>query len=236
MTCGWRPWGFRRRRCYRGLLVLVLLGFWLWRETGSRTASLIAVALAAQSPLVLETAWWYSASSFLWAIAGILVAILGATYLSRRPVAALLMVGIGSALGLAGTTLGILAARWRSARGAGAAEPRAGSRCWSSWPRWAGSFTYRQVCKVGGVTVFHADPRSALPQRRPRAVALGYALSVPGRCALAVARRRPRFLDDRPLPAWLCIGAGAAGLAVTAAIALWPRARGTDDSCSSGPR
>ena len=43
-----------------------------------------------------------------------------------------------------------------------------------------GVITYRQVCKVGGVTVFHTDPRSALPNV-DLAGGLGYALSVPGR-------------------------------------------------------
>ena len=40
------------------LAVLVLLGLWLRRETGSPTA-LMQVAIVAQSPLVLEAVWYY---------------------------------------------------------------------------------------------------------------------------------------------------------------------------------
>ena len=90
-------------------LTLCLLFAWLLRETGSKTATFIAVALVAQSPLVRETSWWYSSSSFSWAVSGILIALLGAGGLARRR-SGLVLIGIGAALAPAGTTLGILAA------------------------------------------------------------------------------------------------------------------------------
>jgi len=106
----WAPLGFCVASILPWVLVLVLLAYWLARETGSRTASLAAVAIVAQSPLVLETVWWYSASSILWAVVFILVAVIGASALARRPRWSLVLVGFGSMLGPAATTLGILAA------------------------------------------------------------------------------------------------------------------------------
>jgi hypothetical protein len=180
--------------------------------------------LAAQSPLVLETAWWYSASSFLWAIAGILGAILGSTYLSRRPIAALSMIGLGSALGLSGTTLGILAAPLAILRAS--LDPTVSRRLkvLVIVAAMSGVVTYRQVCKVGGVTNFHTDPRSALA-RIDLAGGLGYALSVPGRVLWPSVIGIPVSWMIVPLPAWFCIGVGVVALGATASLAVWPRAR-----------
>ena len=61
-----------------------------------------------------------------------------------------------------------------------------------------GVITYRQVCKVGGVTVFHADPRSALPSVDV-AGGLGYALSVPGRLLWPSLMGIPVTSNDRPV-------------------------------------
>jgi hypothetical protein len=103
------PLGFCVASVLPWAAILVLLGVWLARETGSRTATLIAVALAAQSPLALETVWWYSASSFGYAVLGVMTAILGASLLPIQPRRALLLIAIGSALGPAASTIGILA-------------------------------------------------------------------------------------------------------------------------------
>ena len=215
--------------------MLVLLGFWLYRETGSRTAALFAVALAAQSPLALEAAWWYSASSFLWAIAGILVAFLGVTYLSRRPVAGLSLVGLGSALGLAGTTLGILGAPLAILRAA--LDPLISRRLKIAVIAVAvsGVITYRQVCTVGGVTVFHTDPRSAFP-RVDLVGGVGYALSVPGRILWPSLAGVPASWMIVPMAAWLVVGLGAVALGVHGALHSGPRPDGTAGSSSSESR
>ena len=104
----------------------------------------------------------------------------GASYLLCRPIAALSMIGIGSALGLAATTLGILAAPLAILRGL--LEPRISKllKLLVIVTAVGGVTTYRQVCKMGGVTVFHTDPRSALP-KIDLVGGMGYALSVPGR-------------------------------------------------------
>ncbi len=81
----WASLGFCTASILSWGLVLVLLAYWLARETGSRTASLAAVALVAQSPLALETVYWYSASSFLWAVVFVLIAVIGASAIVRSP-------------------------------------------------------------------------------------------------------------------------------------------------------
>jgi len=103
------PLGFCIASVLPWVLLLVLMAAWLKRETGSRTAALVAVAVAAQSPLALEAMWWYSAASFTYAVLGVQAALVGASLLASRPGRALVLVGIGSALGPAASTIGVLA-------------------------------------------------------------------------------------------------------------------------------
>ena len=133
------------------------------------------------------------------------------------------MIGLGSALGLAGTTLGILAAPLAILRAV--LEPSVSLRLkvLVILVAVSGVITYRQVCRVGGVTVFHADPRLALPSV-DFAGGAGYALSVPGRLLWPSLIGVPVSSMIGPMPAWFCIGAGALALAATAMLALWPRA------------
>jgi hypothetical protein len=56
------------------LLCLVALGSLVRRESGSATAALAAVAAFSLSTVHVEAAWWYSASSFTWALLGTLLA------------------------------------------------------------------------------------------------------------------------------------------------------------------
>ena len=103
------PLGYSVASVIPWLLVLGLFGSWLLRETGSRTSSFVAVAIVAQSPLVMEAVWWYSASSFCWAIAGILRGDPGASDIEKKPLSSPMMIGLGAMLGPAGSSLGHLA-------------------------------------------------------------------------------------------------------------------------------
>jgi hypothetical protein len=55
-------------------LCLIALGSLVRRESGSATAALAAVAGFSLSAVHIEAAWWYSASSFTWALLGTLLA------------------------------------------------------------------------------------------------------------------------------------------------------------------
>lgn len=57
------------------LLSLLLLGIFVRRELGSATTALVAVAAFGLSGTITETFAWYSASSFTWAMLGVLSAL-----------------------------------------------------------------------------------------------------------------------------------------------------------------
>ena len=205
------------------LLVLVLLGLWLKRETGSTTAALAAVAIVAQSPLVLEAVWWYSASSFLWAIAGILAAVLGASGLTRRPRRSLVLIGIGCALGPAGTTLGVLALPLAVLRAG--IEPGASRRmkALAVLAAAAGLTSHTLIGMMGDSEIAYASVSGRF--RLDPVGGLEHALTVPGRILWPSALGVPATWTAAPMSAWLRWGAGALALAGMAALAAWPRAR-----------
>ncbi|WP_206108233.1 hypothetical protein [Paludisphaera soli] len=205
------------------LLVLFLLGLWLKRETGSSTAALTAVAIVAQSPLVLEAVWWYSASSFLWAIAGILAAVLGAGALTRRPRGSLALIGIGCALAPAGTTLGVLAlplAILRAGIESGASRRMKGLAVLAAA---AGLTSHTLISKMGDSDVAYVSVSGRY--RLDPVGGLEHALTVPGRILWPSALGVPASWTAAPMSTWLRVGAGALALAGVAALAAWPRAR-----------
>jgi hypothetical protein len=218
----WAPLGFCVASVLPWGLVLVLLAYWLVRETGSRTASLAAVALVAQSPLVLETVYWYSASSFVWAALGILVAVIGAGAIARRPRWSLVLIGIGSMLGPAGTTIGILAAPLAILRAV--FEPRSSQRArlTAILAAVAGLWAYMRFSSLGNVGPLRSPAWWNKPSIEPLA-GLCYALTVPGRVLWPSIAGVPASWTSSPLPTWLCWTAGAFALGAFALLLVWPR-------------
>ena len=159
-------------------MTLVLLGVWLVRETGSRTAAFVAVALVSQSPLVRETSSWFSSSSFSWAISGILIAVLGAGGLARRR-GSLGLIVLGVALAAAGTSLGILAAPLAMLRAL--VEPGVSRRLKlaAALAAIAGLAAYFQICNLGAIESASAARMRHVPNLEPWG-GIGYAIRVPG--------------------------------------------------------
>ncbi len=187
------PLGFSFASVTAWVFVLVLLGLWLKQETGSTTATLVALAVVAQSPLVLETAWWYSSSSFSWAVAGILIAVLGASRIGHRPRSSLFWIGIGSALGPAGTTLGILAAPLAILRAATARETTRRNKLLAVVAAAAGFFVLRGIQPARACRRYPLSSRAkpAVDRRHRR---LGLCRYCPRSGALAVHAWRARFM------------------------------------------
>jgi hypothetical protein len=217
------PVGFTAASVVAWALVLFLLGVFLVRETGSRTASLVALALVAQSPLVLETAWWYSSSSFSWAVAGILIVVLGAGSLARRPCAALCWIAIGSALAPAGTTLGIMAAPLAIARTVLLRGVSRLTKLAAVAVALIGLLAYEEVCNLAGDVPLGSARMKKVDMHDPLA-GLGYAVSVPGRVLLPSTIGIPASLLVEPQSPALVSGAAICALAAIASLAAYRRA------------
>jgi hypothetical protein len=217
------PLGFCLASVLPWVLLLVLMGAWLKRETGSSTATAIAVAWAAQSPLALEAMWWYSAASFTYAVLGVQAALLGASLLASRPRRALILIGVGSALGPAGSTIGVLGMPLAVFHAL--IDPRVSWRrkAQGSAAAFGGLGIYLVTREFIGAGLFRAASTQAGGLVEP-ITGLGYAFTVPGHIlwpSMAGVPARWMVLNLSAGLAWLL---GALALAALLTLAVKPRA------------
>ena len=220
------PLGFCIASVLPWALLLVLLTAWLKRETGSSTAALIAVALAAQSPLALEAMWWYSAASFTYAVLGVQAALLGASLLGSRSRRALVLIGVGSALGPAASTIGVLAMPLAALRALIDPATTWRRKAQGTLAAFGGLGTYLFLRELAGAGLFWAVPKQNNGFAAPVS-GLGYTLTVPGRILWPAMAGVPTSWMVKHLPTmlpWL-LGLPVALLTAALTLAAKPKAR-----------
>lgn len=132
------PFAFTLASLVPTLLCWIALRRLIALESGSETTARVAVAMFAISWVAIETAWWYSASSFTWALLGTLTAWLGVVEAMRATSirASAMWWGVAAASALAapaGSGIGLLAGPVAALRVVSTTEgPR---RRWVSWLR-----------------------------------------------------------------------------------------------------
>jgi hypothetical protein len=215
------PLGFSVASVLAWVAILVVLGTWLRIETRSRTSTLVALALVAQSPLALETMWWYSAAWFSYAVLGGLVALLGASLLAARPGRALALIAAGSVLGPACSTIGLMAAPLAGLRAV--LDPAASRRrkALALLAAIGGLAAYFLAGELSGMSLMRSARTHNHGMAEPL-TGLGYALTVPGHILW------PSLLGFRPsllvglFPTGLRWGLGLAALGALLALIARP--------------
>jgi hypothetical protein len=218
------PLGYTIASVLPWVLLLSAFGLWLKRETLSSTASLVAVALVAQSPLALDAMWWYSASWFNWAFLAVLLALLGAGLLKTRPRGALALIVSGAALAPSFATVGLLAVPLVVVQTLFDAENSRRRKILGVLAAVIGLAAYLLVYELAGTGIFRTIQHNKRGTIEPLA-GLEYALSVPGQVLWpAMIGVRPSW-TIKAWPSWLATGLGVLVLGITATLALWHKAR-----------
>jgi hypothetical protein len=195
------PLAYSLAAAFPWLILLALLFRWLNGESRSPTASVIAVALIAQSPLVLEVVWWYSASCFAWAIVAILVAISGASLAASRPRRAVVQVLCATLLAPAATSLGHLAVPLVLLRAFLVPTVSRRRRYLIMLSAIGGNLAYHAICTAGGLGPI-ANARQHNAQMAAPLEGLAYAFTVPARVLLPSAIGLPAHSWATALPSW----------------------------------
>ena len=219
-------------------LALILLDRWLVRETGSRTASLIVVAAVAMSPLAMQTAWFFSASSFSWALAGILIALIGVCGMSQRPARSLVWIMVGTAMAPAGTSLGLLATPLAILRGFVDRKASRRAKVLMTVAAVVGLCSYAGACRLAQVDLLspirgqHGGLRDAMTGaqlsnsgKMDILFGLKYAITLPAQLLLPSSLGLPSSWCATAQPSGFGWAAGILLLLALTALAIWAGAK-----------
>ena len=132
-----------------------------------------------------------------------------------------MLIGLGTMLGPAGSSLGHLARRWRFSALLDRGVSR-GGKVLVLLAAFGGVLAYLGVCRLGGLEPV-ALGRHGNAHLADLRMGLEYALSVPGRLLLPSAIGLPASWCSTALPAWL--GWGIGGLLLLGLGAIAPPAR-----------